>query len=616
MKKFLTTLTLTVAIVCAPLMTPVRAQWSAEIMTALRAIGYVTYSSTFVTWSKGFLYPVNTYLNFGGTASGYGTNGYGLRDSAGTMQFKDSGGSWNSFPSGGVGTVTSVSVTAANGVSGTVATPTTTPAITLILGAITPSSIKTSWEGLNPFGGFTGSPTTGAALDITSATINCLGLGTMNTPTSALAGIGAGNLTNGAYQWRLVAVDAAGMSIQSAASNATTIVDATANGQATITWTDLTSTAVTGYIVYRTKVGGSVYFRISGTLAANAVSFTDNVADTALLVSQVAPTLDGSQCQFATGGTARGGLYGANLSWGALAQQQLNAASAGMSTSLLASFMGASLSLIGSSASSQGKFVIGSVEDMTNAVPAGLNLPSRSDYFFVQRTGHSGAGTAPTNTPEGLVFYQTNGPMMLTGASGTPYNTGPYNGGTYIGSHDSLGCAVNGGWFCTGAAADSTNNPLTVTDANWPWSTTLNMAANGTITPLVGYVGGQHGFMMAYQSGAANTAWAPALLNGQPTIGSGFGSTPSIPTPSWPSSFTVNVGTGGTATSGVVTLPVATNGWSCSVQDITHPPIGVSQTVVTAITSNSVTLTNYLLATGLPTAWAASDSLMLTCFPR
>lgn len=42
---------------------------------------------------------------------------------------------------GGSGTVTSVSVTTANGVSGTVANPTTTPAISLTLGAITPSSV-------------------------------------------------------------------------------------------------------------------------------------------------------------------------------------------------------------------------------------------------------------------------------------------------------------------------------------------------------------------------------------------------------------------------------------------------------------------------------------------
>lgn len=49
--------------------------------------------------------------------------------------------SWSSASSG---TVTSVSVTSANGVSGTVATSTTTPAITLTLGAITPSSVAAS----------------------------------------------------------------------------------------------------------------------------------------------------------------------------------------------------------------------------------------------------------------------------------------------------------------------------------------------------------------------------------------------------------------------------------------------------------------------------------------
>lgn len=46
--------------------------------------------------------------------------------------------------SGGSGTVSSVSVTTANGISGTVATSTTTPAISLTLGAITPSSVVTS----------------------------------------------------------------------------------------------------------------------------------------------------------------------------------------------------------------------------------------------------------------------------------------------------------------------------------------------------------------------------------------------------------------------------------------------------------------------------------------
>ena len=46
------------------------------------------------------------------------------------------------YASVGAGTVTSVSVTTANGVSGSVATATTTPAITFTLGAITPSTVN------------------------------------------------------------------------------------------------------------------------------------------------------------------------------------------------------------------------------------------------------------------------------------------------------------------------------------------------------------------------------------------------------------------------------------------------------------------------------------------
>lgn len=63
---------------------------------------------------------------------------------------------------GGTGTVTSVSVVTANGVSGSVATSTTTPAITLTLGAITPSSVAASGTvtGSNLSGSNTGDQTT------------------------------------------------------------------------------------------------------------------------------------------------------------------------------------------------------------------------------------------------------------------------------------------------------------------------------------------------------------------------------------------------------------------------------------------------------------------------
>jgi hypothetical protein len=56
----------------------------------------------------------------------------------GTANFLRADGTWAAPPAG---TVTSVAVVAANGVSGTVSNPTTVPAITLTLGAITPSSV-------------------------------------------------------------------------------------------------------------------------------------------------------------------------------------------------------------------------------------------------------------------------------------------------------------------------------------------------------------------------------------------------------------------------------------------------------------------------------------------
>jgi len=72
----------------------------------------------------------------GSSGTAYGTTGQVLT-SAG-----DAPPAWQTPATNG--TVTNVSVTTANGVSGSVATSTTTPAITLTLGAITPSSVDSS----------------------------------------------------------------------------------------------------------------------------------------------------------------------------------------------------------------------------------------------------------------------------------------------------------------------------------------------------------------------------------------------------------------------------------------------------------------------------------------
>lgn len=67
---------------------------------------------------------------------------------------------WTASGGSGNGTVTTLSVVTANGVSGTVATATTTPAITLALGAITPTAVTTS-RNIGPATAPTGAGTAG-----------------------------------------------------------------------------------------------------------------------------------------------------------------------------------------------------------------------------------------------------------------------------------------------------------------------------------------------------------------------------------------------------------------------------------------------------------------------
>lgn len=93
------------------------------------------------------------------------------------------------------GSVTNVSVVTANGVSGSVANPTTTPAITLTLGAITPSSVSSS-------GAITG--TTLAGTLVTAAQPNITSVGTLtiltvsgSTTTSGIVNTGVITSTSG-----------------------------------------------------------------------------------------------------------------------------------------------------------------------------------------------------------------------------------------------------------------------------------------------------------------------------------------------------------------------------------------------------------------------------------
>jgi hypothetical protein len=99
-----------------------------------------------------------------------------------------------------------------------------------------------------------------------------------------------------------------------------------------------------------------------------------------------------------------------------------------------------------------------------------------------------------------------------------------------------------------------------------------------------------------------------------PTISAGFGTSPSVPNSNGTVAFTVNVGTGGTASSGTVGLPAATTGWVCSAFDFTSPTTGGGYYVKqTGGTTTTAILTGFNTA-GVATAWTASDVLRVSCF--
>lgn len=95
-----------------------------------------------------------------------------------------------------------------------------------------------------------------------------------------------------------------------------------------------------------------------------------------------------------------------------------------------------------------------------------------------------------------------------------------------------------------------------------------------------------------------------------PTL-SGFGTSPSVVANSGSAAFEINVGTGGTANTGTITLPAASVGWVCVAQDVTNPDSFV--TAQTGGTTTTATLKNYSRTTGAAIAWTASDILRVSC---
>src|SRR5216683_7065983 len=107
------------------------------------------------------------------------------------------------------------------------------------------------------------------------------------SPAPVLAGLGAGNLSNGVYSYKLTQLDNDGN--ETAAGTATanvTVTNAMTNGQVIISQPYTCSTPYSPvYNIYRTAANGSVYKLLDVLNASCLATYTDNIADTALGVN-------------------------------------------------------------------------------------------------------------------------------------------------------------------------------------------------------------------------------------------------------------------------------------------------------------------------------------------
>ena len=166
-------------------------------------------------------------------------------------------------------------------------------------------------------------------------------------------------------------------------------------------------------------------------------------------------------------------------------------------------------------------------------------------------------------------------------------------------------------------STDGTNLRLIAPAGNSVWIGTFDNATAVQVSPGLRAGTGLTDQGLGTFNFAAGLYVADALTisTTDPTISSGFGTTPSIAAANGTAAFTVNVGTGGTASAGVIGLPAATTGWICSVNNVTAKAANRADqgTFQTATTTTTVTIQNQTISTGAALAWTASDIIQMIC---
>lgn len=267
-----------------------------------------------------------------------------------------------------------------------------------------------------------------------------------------------------------------------------------------------------------------------------------------------------------------------------------------------------------------------------NGTTVGANTPSTGAFTSISGTSISGTsisstndvifGSLEANAAVNIVSSVASGGVgkseLLLGNS----STGARGWLSFNHADDTLGLGMVGVGAFTLTTTGINNTAIGATTPGTGAFTTLS--ASGAVSgagitalhaapgPIGSTTPGTGAFTSLYDSSAT---FKMLVLSGTyPVISSGFGTNPLLSTPAHTPAFKIRVGTGGTASSGVVTMPASISGWVCNIYTLAMRADRLTK--VSDESTTSVTVTNYILSTGAAVAWNASDDLMFLCMAR
>ena len=503
------------------LSTPVFGQFNTQIQVA------ITQLTTGVIPFTALRNVASAYMIWGGTP---GVNGYGFRDNSGTIEVKNSGGSWAPIISASLPTTASfITRVAEAGLSNETALGTLASAL---LVNTTGTGVPLAYTGtacinqflrsLDALGVGTCSATV-LTTDV-SGTLPVANGGTgLTTGTSGgiLGFTAAGTFASSAVLTanRIVLGGGAGATptILGSLGTTTTLLHGNAGGAPTFGAVVLT-TDVSGILAGANGGTGNGFFAVAGP-AASLKTFTFPNASATVLTDNAVVT------------TAQGGT--------------------GIGTYVIGDLLQASgtTTLSAHAATSTG-----------NALISG-GVATVSSWGKIGLTTHVSGTLGPTNGGTGFASFTTGDLLYANSGVSLARLTAPALGQVII----SQGAATAPIWSAA----------LRVSSI----SLTANLTFSGTA----------------------------------PTVGAGCGTTPAITGTA--AAFRLDVGTGGTATDCTLTLPTATTGWNCSVENLTATLANRmdQRTVQVSSTTTAAVIENQTISTGAALAFTASDIVAGTC---